>query len=159
MLEKITSFIMGRNLSTLISGGILLLIAPLIIQFIWTAITYEDIEAFNILVQEENDIALILIAIGSFFLGRRLLYNWLSKRITADIPDNDLLLEDGEIIGFYLILLAILMDVFNLIIFYINKIWDIGIILEMLINLPLDIFAAFLLGRLFCMFAFPKVNS
>ena len=75
MLEKITSFIMGRNLSTLISGGILLLIAPLIIQFIWTAITYEDIEAFNILVQEENDIALILIAIGSFFLGRRLLYN------------------------------------------------------------------------------------
>ena len=159
MLEKITSFIMGRNLSTLISGGILLLIAPLIIQFIWTAITYEDIEAFNILVQEENDIALILIAIGSFFLGRRLLYNWLSKRITADIPDGDLLLEDGEIIGFYLILLAILMEVFNLIIFYINKIWDIGIILEMLINLPLDIFAAFLLGRLFCMFAFPKVNS
>ena len=159
MLEKITSFIMGRNLSTLISGGILLLIAPLIIQFIWTAITYEDIETFNILVQEENDIALILIAIGSFFLGRRLLYNWLSKRITADIPDGDLLLEDGEIIGFYLILLAILMDVFNLIIFYINKIWDIGIILEMLINLPLDIFAAFLLGRLFCMFAFPKVNS
>lgn len=159
MLEKITSFIMGRNLSTLISGGILLLIAPLIIQFIWTAITYEDIEAFNILVQEENDIALILIAIGSFFLGRRLLYNWLSKRITADIPDSDLLLEDGEIIGFYLILLAILMEVFNLIIFYINKIWDIGIILEMLINLPLDIFAAFLLGRLFCMFAFPKVNS
>ena len=150
---------MGRNLSTLISGGILLLIAPLIIQFIWTAITYEDIEAFNILVQEENDIALILIAIGSFFLGRRLLYNWLSKRITADIPDCDLLLEDGEIIGFYLILLAILMEVFNLIIFYINKIWDIGIILEMLINLPLDIFAAFLLGRLFCMFAFPKVNS
>ena len=150
---------MGRNLSTLISGGILLLIAPLIIQFIWTAITYEDIEAFNILVQEENDIALILIAIGSFFLGRRLLYNWLSKRITADIPDSDLLLEDGEIIGFYLILLAILMEVFNLIIFYINKIWDIGIILEMLINLPLDIFAAFLLGRLFCMFAFPKVNS
>ena len=65
---------MGRNLSTLISGGILLLIAPLIIQFIWTAITYNDIEAFNILVQEENDIALILIAIGSFFLGRRLLY-------------------------------------------------------------------------------------
>jgi hypothetical protein len=150
---------MGRNLSTLISGGILLLIAPLIIQFIWTAITYEDIETFNILVQEENDIALILIAIGSFFLGRRLLYNWLSKRITADIPDSDLLLEDGEIIGFYLILLAILMEVFNLIIFYINKIWDIGIILEMLINLPLDIFAAFLLGRLFCMFAFPKVNS
>jgi hypothetical protein len=150
---------MGRNLSTLISGGILLLIAPLIIQFIWTAITYEDIEAFNILVQEENDIALILIAIGSFFLGRRLLYNWLSKRITADIPDGDLLLEDGEIIGFYLILLAILMEVFNLIIFYTNKIWDIGIILEMLINLPLDIFAAFLLGRLFCMFAFPKVNS
>jgi hypothetical protein len=150
---------MGRNLSTLISGGILLLIAPLIIQFIWTAITYEDIEAFNILVQEENDIALILIAIVSFFLGRRLLYNWLSKRITEDIPDSDLLLEDGEIIGFYLILLAILMEVFNLIIFYINKIWDIGIILEMLINLPLDIFAAFLLGRLFCMFAFPKVNS
>jgi hypothetical protein len=150
---------MGRNLSTLISGGILLLIAPLIIQFIWTAITYEDIETFNILVQEENDIALILIAIGSFFLGRRLLYNWLSKRITEDIPDSDLLLEDGEIIGFYLILLAILMEVFNLIIFYINKIWDIGIILEMLINLPLDIFAAFLLGRLFCMFAFPKVNS
>jgi hypothetical protein len=150
---------MGRNLSTLISGGILLLIAPLIIQFIWTAITYEDIEAFNILVQEENDIALILIAIGSFFLGRRLLYNWLSKRITADIPDSDLLLEDGEIIGFYLILLAILMEVFNLIIFYTNKIWDIGIILEMLINVPLDIFAAFLLGRLFCMFAFPKVNS
>ena len=159
MLEKITSFIMGRNLSTLISGGILLLIAPLIIQFIWTAITYKDIEAFNILVQEENDIALILIAIGSFFLGRRLLYNWLSKRITADIPDSDLLLEDGEIIGFYLILLAILMEVFNLIIFYINKIWDIGIILEMLINLPLDILAAFLLGRLFWMFAFPKVNS
>ena len=159
MLEKITSFIMGRNLSTLISGGILLLIAPLIIQFIWTAITYEDIETFNILVQEENDIALILIAIGSFFLGRRLLYNWLSKRITADIPDSDLLLEDGEIIGFYLILLAILMEVFNLIIFYINKIWDIGIILEMLINLPLDLFAAFLLGRLFLMFAFPKVNS
>ena len=159
MLEKITSFIMGRNLSTLISGGILLLIAPLIIQFIWTAITYEDIEAFNILVQEENDIALILIAIGSFFLGRRLLYNWLSKRITADIPDSDLLLEDGEIIGFYLILLAILMEVFNLIIFYINKIWDIGIILEMLINLPLDLFAAFLFGRLFLMFAFPKVNS
>ena len=150
---------MSRNLSTLISGGILLLIAPLIIQFIWTAITYKDIEAFNILVQEENDIALILIAIGSFFLGRRLLYNWLSKRITADIPDGDLLLEDGEIIGFYLILLAILMEVFNLIIFYINKIWDIGIILEVLINLPLDIFAAFLLGRLFCMFAFPKVNS
>jgi hypothetical protein len=149
---------MGRNLSTLISGGILLLIAPLIIQFIWTAITYEDIEAFNILVQEENDIALILIAIGSFFLGRRLLYNWLSKRITADIPDSDLLLEDGEIIGFYLILLAILMEVFNLIIFYINKIWDIGIILEMLINLPLDLFAAFLLGRLFLIFAFPKVN-
>jgi hypothetical protein len=150
---------MSRNLSTLISGGILLLIAPLIIQFIWTAITYEDIEAFNILVQEENDIALILIAIGSFFLGHRLLYNWLSKRITEDIPDSDLLLEDGEIIGFYLILLAILMEVFNLIIFYTNKIWDIGIILEMLINLPLDIFAAFLLGRLFCMFAFPKVNS
>ena len=159
MLEKITSFIMGRNLSTLISGGILLLIAPLIIQFIWTAITYEDIEAFNILVQEENDIALILIAIGSFFLGRRLLYNWLSKRITADIPDGDLLLEDGEIIGFYLILLAILMQVFNLIIFYINKIWDIGIILEMLINLPLDILAVFLLGRLFLLVAFPKVNS
>ena len=159
MLEKITSFIMGRNLSTLISGGILLLIAPLIIQFIWTAITYEDIEAFNILVQEENDIALILIAIGSFFLGRRLLYNWLSKRITADIPDGDLLLEDGEIIGFYLILLAILMQVFNLIIFYINKIWDIGIILEMLINLPLDIVAVFLLGRLFLLVAFPKVNS
>ena len=150
---------MGRNLSTLISGGILLLIAPLIIQFIWTAITYEDIEAFNILVQEENDIALILIAIGSFFLGRRLLYNWLSKRITADIPDSDLLLEDGEIIGFYLILLAILMQVFNLIIFYINKIWDIGIILEMLINLPLDILALFLLGRLFLLVAFPKVNS
>ena len=75
VLEKITSFIMGRSLSTLISGGILLLIAPLIIQFIWTAITYKDIEAFNILVQEENDIALILIAIGSFFLGRRLLYS------------------------------------------------------------------------------------
>ena len=150
---------MGRNLSTLISGGILLLIAPLIIQFIWTAITYEDIEAFNILVQEENDIALILIAIGSFFLGRRLLYNWLSKRITADIPDSDLLLEDGEIIGFYLILLAILMEVFNLIIFYINKIWDIGIILEMLINLPLNLLAAFLLGRLFLLVAFPKVNS
>ena len=159
MLEKITSFIMGRNLSTLISGGILLLIAPLIIQFIWTAITYKDIEALNILVQEENDIALILIAIGSFFLGRRLLYNWLSKRITADIPDSDLLLEDGEIIGFYLILLAILMEVFNLIIFYINKIWDISIILEMLINLPLNLFAAFLLGRLFLMFAFPKGNS
>ena len=150
---------MGRNLSTLISGGILLLIAPLIIQFIWTAITYEDIEAFNILVQEENDIALVLIAIGSFFLGRRLLYNWLSKRITADIPDGDLLLEDGEIIGFYLILLAILMEVFNLIIFYINKIWDIGIILEMLINLPLNLLAAFLLGRLFLLVAFPKVNS
>ena len=159
MLEKITSFIMGRNLSTLISGGILLLIAPLIIQFIWTAITYKDIEALNILVQEENDIALILIAIGSFFLGRRLLYNWLSKRITADIPDSDLLLEDGEIIGFYLILLAILMEVFNLIIFYINKIWDIGIILEMLINLPLNLLAAFLLGRLFLLVAFPKVNS
>ena len=159
MLEKITSFIMGRSLSTLISGGILLLIAPLIIQFIWTAITYKDIEALNILVQEENDIALILIAIGSFFLGRRLLYNWLSKRITADIPDSDLLLEDGEIIGFYLILLAILMEVFNLIIFYINKIWDIGIILEMLINLPLNLLAAFLLGRLFLLVAFPKVNS
>ena len=159
MLEKITSFIMGRTFSVLISGSVLLLIAPLIIQFIWTAITYEDIEAFNILVQEENDIALILIAIGSFFLGRRLLYNWLSKRITADIPDSDLLLEDGEIIGFYLILLAILMEVFNLIIFYINKIWDIGIILEMLINLPLDILAVFLLGRLFLLVAFPKVNS
>ena len=159
MLEKITSFIMGGSLSTLISDGILLLIAPLIIQFIWTAITYKDIEAFNILVQEENDIALILIAIGSFFLGRRLLYNWLSKRITADIPDSDLLLEDGEIIRFYLILLAILMEVFNLIIFYINKIWDIGIILEMLINLPLNLLAAFLLGRLFLLVAFPKVNS
>ena len=159
MLEKITSLTMGRNLSTLISGGILLFIAPLIIQFIWTAITYKDIEAFNILVQEENDIALILIAIGSFFLGRRLLYNWLSKRITADIPDSDLLLEDGEIIGFYLIHLAILMEVVNLIIFYINKIWDIDIILEMFINLPLKLLAAFLLGRLFLMFAFPKVNS
>ena len=159
MLERVTFFIMGRIFSTLISGGVLLLIAPLIIQFIWTALTYEDIEAFNKLVQEENDIALILIAIGSFFLGRRLLYNWLSKRITADIPDSDLLLEDGEIIGFYLILLAILMEVFNLIIFYINKIWDIGIILEMLINLPLDILAVFLLGRLFLLVAFPKVNS
>ena len=150
---------MGRIFSTLISGGVLLLIAPLIIQFIWTALTYEDIEAFNKLVQEENDIALILVAIGSFFLGRRLLYNWLSKRITADIPDSDLLLEDSEIIGFYLILLAILMEVFNLIIFYINKIWDIGIILEMLINLPLHILALFLLGRLVLLVAFPKVNS
>ena len=51
------------------------------------------------------------------------------------------------------------MQVFNLIIFYINKIWDIGIILEMLINLPLDIVAVFLLGRLFLLVAFPKVNS
>lgn len=51
------------------------------------------------------------------------------------------------------------MEVFNLIIFYINKIWDIGVILEMLVNLPLDLFAAFLLGRLFLLFAFPKVNS
>ena len=159
MLERVTFFIMGRIFSTLISGGVLLLIAPLIIQFIWTALTYEDIEAFNKLVQEENDIALILVAIGSFFLGRRLLYDWVSKRITADLPDSNFSLEDGEIFGFYLILLAILMQVFNLIIFYINKIWDIGIILEMLINLPLDIFAAFLLGRLFMLIAFPKVNS
>ena len=150
---------MGRIFSTLISGGVLLLIAPLIIQFIWTALTYEDIEAFNKLVQEENDIALILVAIGSFFLGRRLLYDWVSKRITADVPDSVYLLEDGEIFGFYLILLAILMQVFNLIIFYINKIWDIGIILEMLINLPLDILALFLLGRLVLLVAFPKVNS
>ena len=51
------------------------------------------------------------------------------------------------------------MQVFNLIIFSINKIWDIGIILEMLINLPLDLLAAVLLGSLFLMFAFPKVNS
>ena len=150
---------MGRIFSTLISGGVLLLIAPLIIQFIWTALTYKDIEAFNKLVQEENDIALILVAIGSFFLGRRLLYDWVSKRITADVPDSVYLLEDGEIFGFYLILLAILMQVFNLIIFYINKIWDIGIILEMLINLPLDILALFLLGRLVLLVAFPKVNS
>ena len=159
MLERVTFFIMGRIFSTLISGGVLLLIAPLIIQFIWTALTYEDIEAFNKLVQEENDIALILVAIGSFFLGRRLLYDWVSKRITADLPDSNYLLEDGEIFGFYLILLAILMQVFNLIIFYINKIWDIGIILEMLINLPLNLLAAFLLGRLFLLVAFPKVNS
>ena len=79
MLERVTFFIMGRIFSTLISGGVLLLIAPLIIQFIWTALTYEDIEAFNKLVQEENDIALILVAIGSFFLGRRLLYDWVPK--------------------------------------------------------------------------------
>ena len=159
MLERVTFLIMGRIFSTLISGGVLLLIAPLIIQFIWTALTYEDIEAFNKLVQEENDIALILVAIGSFFLGRRLLYDWVSKRITADVPDSVYLLEDGEIFGFYLILLAILMQVFNLIIFYINKIWDIGIILEILINLPLDILALFLLGRLVLLVAFPKVNS
>ena len=159
MLERVTFFIMGRIFSTLISGGVLLLIAPLIIQFIWTALTYEDIEAFNKLVQEENDIALILVAIGSFFLGRRLLYDCVSKRITADLRDSNYLLEDGEIFGFYLILLAILMQVFNLIIFYINKIWDIGIILEMLINLPLDILALFLLGRLVLLVAFPKVNS
>ena len=76
-----------------------------------------------------------------------------------DRPDSVYLLEDGEIFGFYLILLAILMQVFNLIIFYINKIWDIGIILEMLINLPLDILALFLLGRLVLLVAFPKVNS
>ena len=159
MLERVTFLIMGRIFSTLISGGVLLLITPLIIQFIWTALTYEDIEAFNKLVQEENDIALILVAIGSFFLGRRLLYDWVSKRITADVPDSKYLLEDGEIFGFYLILLAILMQVFNLIIFYINKIWDIGIILEMLINLPLDIAALSLLGRLFLLVAFSKVNS
>ena len=150
---------MGRNFSILISGVIFLLITPLIIQFIWTSMTYEDVEDFNTLVQEETDIALILVAIGSFFLGRRLLYDWVSKRITADISYSDLLLEDGEIVGSYLILLSILMEVFNLIIFYINKIWDIGVILEMLVNLPLDLFAAFLLGRLFLLFAFPKVNS
>jgi hypothetical protein len=121
--------------------------------------TYEDIEDFNTLVQEETDIALILVAIGSFFLGRRLLYDWVSKRITADISYSDLLLEDGEIVGSYLILLSILMEIFNLIIFYINKIWDIGVILEMLVKLLLDLFAAFILGRLFLLFAFPKVNS
>ena len=159
MLERITSSVMGRNFSILISGVIFLLITPLIIQFIWTSMTYEDVEDFNTLVQEETDIALILVAIGSFFLGRRLLYDWVSKRITADISYSDLLLEDGEIVGSYLILLSILMEVFNLIIFYINKIWDIGVILEMLVNLPLDLFAAFLLGRLFLLFAFPKVNS
>ena len=150
---------MGRNFSILISGVIFLLITPLIIQFIWTSMTYENVEDFITLVQEETDIALILVAIGSFFLGRRLLYDWVSKRITADISYSDLLLEDGEIVGSYLILLSILMEVFNLIIFYINKIWDIGVILEMLVNLPLDLFAAFLLGRLFLLFAFPKVNS
>ena len=91
--------------------------------------TYENVEDFNTLVQEETDIALILVAIGSFFLGRRLLYDWVSKKITADISYSDLLLEDGEIVGSYLILLSILMEVFNLIIFYINKIWDIGVIL------------------------------
>ena len=159
MLERITSSVMGRNFSILISGVIFLLITPLIIQFIWTSMTYENVEDFNTLVQEETDIALILVAIGSFFLGRRLLYDWVSKRITADISYSDLLLEDGEIVGSYLILLSILMEVFNLIIFYINKIWDIGVILEMLVNLPLDLFAAFLLGRLFLLFAFPKVNS
>ena len=71
MLERVTFLIMGRIFSTLISGGVLLLIAPLIIQFIWTALTYKDIEAFNKLVQEENDIALILVAIGSFFLEKQ----------------------------------------------------------------------------------------
>lgn len=98
MLERITSSVMGRNFSILISGVIFLLITPLIIQFIWTSMTYENVEDFNTLVQEETDIALILVAIGSFFLGRRLLYDWVSKRITADISYSDLLLEDGEIV-------------------------------------------------------------
>ena len=160
MTEKLIIFIGSKKFSAFVTGLVLLLIIPLIIQFAQIASSdIEGREKVEALVKDQENIALILIGIGTFLGGRRILLKWLEEMVNPDIQLADSNTRECQIYGFYLILLGSFMEVLDQLILHIESLIDIGVILELCLNFPLDLLSAFILARLFLLLSFGKKGA
>ena len=160
MKEKITIFIGSRKFCALVVGLVFLLIVPLVIDFINIAASDEDGHAkTEKLVRDQDNIALILIGIGSFLGGRRLILQWLDDLVNPDTQLTDSSIKECEMTGFLLIIIGSSMEILDQLILHVEGLLDIGLILELTLNFPLDLLSSFLLLRLFFHLSTNKENK
>lgn len=154
MNEKLTKLVGKRGFSAIITGVVFLILLPLVYQFIVIAVSDGDSEEkIKKLVQDQENIAVILIGIGTFLAGRKVILNWLDNLVNPDVKLTDSSIKECDINGFYLILLGSVMEILDQLILHIESFFDIGIILELTLNFPLDLLSLFILGRLFFVLA------
>ena len=119
------------------------------IQFIQIAQSDADShEKVEKLILDQENIALILIGVGTFLSGRRIILTWLDDSISPESELNNESSRICEINGFYLILLGSFMEILDQLIMHIDGLMDIGVILELTLNFPLDLLSCFILARL-----------
>jgi hypothetical protein len=149
MNDKLSIIIGNKKFSAFVAGLVFLLIIPLVIQFILIAQSdIEGHEKVEKLVRDQENIALILIGVGTFLSGRRIILTWLDDSISPQSELRDETSRMCEINGFYLILLGSFMEVLDQLILHIESLVDIGVILELTFNFPLDLLSSFILARL-----------
>ncbi len=149
MNDKLSIIIGHKKFSGILSGLVFLLLIPLVIQFIQIAQSDADShEKVEKLILDQENIALILIGLGTFLSGRRIILTWLDDSISPESELNNESSRICEINGFYLILLGSFMEILDQLIMHIDGLMDIGVILELTLNFPLDLLSCFILARL-----------
>ena len=109
MNDKLSIIIGNKKFSAFVAGLVFLLIIPLVIQFILIAQSdIEGHEKVEKLVRDQENIALILIGVGTFLSGRRIILTWLDDSISPQSELRDETSRMCEINGFYLIYLVVL---------------------------------------------------
>ena len=149
MNDKLSVIIGHKKFSGILSGLVFLLLIPLVIQFIQIAQSDADShEKVEKLILDQENIALILIGLGTFLSGRRIILTWLDDSISPESELNNESSRICEINGFYLILLGSFMEILDQLFMHIDGLMDIGVILELTLNFPLDLLSCFILARL-----------
>ncbi len=159
MLEKTTFLVGSKKFSAVLTGIVLLLLIPLIVKFVFIVLS-ESNENNKVeeLVRDQENIALILIGIGSFLLGRTVLLKWLDDFANPEVELTDTC-KKCEINGFFLIALGSFMEILDQLILHVEGMFEVGVILELIFNFPLDLLSTLILGKLFIYLAFDKTSS
>ena len=85
MNDKLSIIIGHKKFSGILSGLVFLLLIPLVIQFIQIAQSDADShEKVEKLILDQENIALILIGLGTFLSGRRIILTWLDDAISPE---------------------------------------------------------------------------
>ena len=158
MFERITILIGSRGFAAFLTSIVLILILPLFVH-IFYLLGIENVDhkkELISLVKDQENIALILIGAGTFLAGRKVLLSWLDVIVNPDDASKDASIPQCEITGFCLILLGSLMEILDQLILNIEGFFEIGVILDVVINLPLNILALIMLTKLLISLTFGK---
>ncbi len=91
MINKLSIVGGSRKFCTFMIGIILILVLRLIYQFALIALSNaEGNEKVKKLVHDQENIALILVGVGTFLAGRRVILKWLDDNVNPDVQLTDL---------------------------------------------------------------------